>query len=89
MNGKPWRLHDWKLINDLGISAFLTIITTTGTIGILVWLGAHGQVDDALKLAAPLILMTYKFWDGYLSKRDKDEDRRNNGAKPLPPTSTP
>lgn len=85
---------DMPFFKDFGISAFLTILTTTGTIFILVWLGLNERVDDALKLSGVLVAMTYKFWDGYLDKRKDDEERRermtgtgNGEKKPL--TSLP
>ena len=68
------------IFKDLGVSAFLTILTTVGTIVLLVWLGLHGKVDEALKLSGVLVAMTYKFWDGYLNKRQQDEDRRERMA---------
>lgn len=85
--------RDWlpPLYADFGVSALLTTLSTVGTILILVWLGLHGQVDDALKLSGVLVAMTYKFWDGYLSKRKDDEERRErmttsngNGSTPKP-----
>lgn len=79
------------LWNDFGVSALLTTVATLGTILILVKLGLSGQVDDALKLSGVMVAMTYKFWDGYLSKRKEDEERRErmtvagNGNTPRPP----
>ena len=76
------RQFRWRLWDDFGVSALLTLTTTLGTIFTLAWLGLHDDVDGALKLSAPLILLTTRFWEGYLEKRKREQE--NGNPKPAP-----
>jgi hypothetical protein len=63
-----------KLWRDFGVSALLATITTGGTVFIILWLAMHGQTEEAGVLAGPLILMSKMFYEGYLAKREKDQN---------------
>ena len=67
-------LPTFRLWHDLGVSALLTIIVTSGTVWLGVWAVMHDKVDAALGILGTFGLLTKMFWDGYLAKR-KDETK--------------
>lgn len=58
---------------DFGISGALAILMTVGVIGILFGLGVWKEkVDDAAKLAGPLLLVLREVLASYFQKRRED-----------------
>ena len=89
-----WRAHTFW--DDFGISGALAILMTIGVLAILFGLGVWKEkVDDATKLAGPLLLVLREVIAAYFQKRREDAQMRHEkemaapiNAPPAPPADS-
>lgn len=76
--------------DDFGISGALALLMTAGVLAILFGLGVWKErVDDAIKLAGPLLLVLREVVAAYFQKRREDAQMRHEFEMKEPPVTTP
>lgn len=75
-----FQLPSFKLWHDFGVSALLTTITTSATMFVAVWALMNDRVEEAKEIIGILSVLTSTFWNGYLSKRKDEYEKKNTNG---------